>query len=233
MTFLRLLCIAVLFAASIVAADSAIASGKKYHQRINSQRDMIEGSDVLTTQTRAVDPFVRIESNLGIDLKVEVGKTQSVKITFDDNLIDFIRTESDGKTLVIETEESFSTSQNVQVLISVPQLELINSEGSGTIYIANLDSKRFRAIISGSGELVATGKVDLLEIEINGSGDVRTDEVTAREVTVSINGSGSAEVNAVEVLDAEINGSGDVLYVGKPDNVYSSVNGSGKIRKRK
>lgn len=233
MTCLRLLCAAVLLVASIVASDSAFASGKRYNQRINNHHDMIEGSDVLTTQTRTVDPFVRIESNLGVDLKVEVGKTQSVTITFDDNLIDFIRTDSDGKTLIIETEESFSTRHNVQVVISVPQLELINSEGSGTIDITNLDSKKFRAIISGSGELVATGKVDLLEIEINGSGDVHTDDVVAREVTVSINGSGTAEVSAVEVLDAEINGSGDVLYVGKPDNVYSSVNGSGKIRKRK
>lgn len=233
MIVLKLLCAALLLAAAFAASDSVLASGKKYHQRISNDHDMVEGSGVLQTQTRSVDPFVRIESNLGIDLKVEVGKTQSVTITFDDNLIDFIRTDSDGKTLIIETEESFSTRYNVQVVISVPQLELINSEGSGTIDVANLDSKKFRAIISGSGDLVATGKVDLLEIEINGSGDVHTEEVVAREVTVSINGSGTAEVSAVEVLDAEINGSGDVLYVGKPDNVYSSVNGSGKIRKRK
>ena len=64
-------------------------------------------------------------------------------------------------------------------------------------------------------------------------GDVRTDELIANEVTVVINGSGSAEVNAVEMLEGEINGSGDILYIGKPENVHSSVNGSGSIRKRK
>ncbi len=218
---------------TLLPSDSVFASGKRYYQRISNDRDAVEGSGALISQTRSTEPFQRIESNLAVDLKIEVGKAQSIAITFDDNLIDFIRTESDGRTLVIDSDESFSTRNNVKVVITVPQLDLVNSEGSGTIDIINLDSKRFRAIISGSGELTANGKADLLEIEINGSGDVRTDEVVAREVTVSINGSGSAEVNAVEVLDGEINGSGDILYVGRPDNVHSSVNGSGTIRKRK
>lgn len=233
MIALKLFAVCLVALGALLPTDSIFASGKRHYQRISNDRDVVDGSGALISQTRSTEPFQRVESNLAVDLKIEVGKAQSIAITFDDNLIDFIRTESDGRTLVIDSEESFSTRNNVKVVITVPQLDLVNSEGSGTIDIVNLDSKRFRAIISGSGELTANGKVDMLEIEINGSGDVRTDEVVAREVTVSINGSGSAEVNAVEVLDGEINGSGDILYVGKPDNVHSSVNGSGTIRKRK
>lgn len=233
MTLMKWFAVIVFTVSSLWMSENVFASGKKHYQRISGHRDMISGSGDLVTQTRSTDPFKRIESNLALELKVEVGKAQNITLTFDDNLIDLVQTRSDGTTLIIDSEESFSTNHSIQVLITVPQLDLVNSEGSGMIDIVNLDSKRFRAIISGSGELTATGKVDLLEIEINGSGDVRTDELLAREVIVSINGSGSAEVNALEALDGEINGSGDILYVGKPDNIHSSVNGSGTIRKRK
>ena len=232
MNVVKLMILAALAVVLIHVPAHIFAKNNQYH-RVHNSSSMTKGSGDLITQTRTTEAFQRIETNLGIDLKVEVGKAQSITITFDDNLIDFVRTESDGKTLTIDTDESFSTRNDVQVVITVPQLDLVNSEGSGTIDILNIDSKRFRAIISGSGELTATGKTDQLEIEINGSGDVRTDELTAREVNVVINGSGSAEVNAVETLEGEINGSGDILYIGKPDNVHSSVNGSGTIRKRK
>ncbi len=232
MILARLLVVAIISVGMVGYTQPASAKSQHY-QRTNNHRSMVKGSGDMVTQSRTTEAFQRIETNLGIDLKVEVGKEQSIAVTFDDNLIDFIRTHVDGKTLVIDSEESFSTRNNVQVVITMPSLELVNSEGSGTIDILNIDSRRFRAIISGSGELSATGKVEQLEIEINGSGDVRTDELEAREVTVVINGSGSAEVNAVESLDGEINGSGDISYIGRPDNIHSSVNGSGTIRKRK
>jgi hypothetical protein len=216
-----------------VLPASAFGKDKHYYRVNNRNSSAIKGSGELATQTRTTDPFQRIQTNLAIEMKIEVGKAQSISITFDDNLIDFIHTESDGKLLVIDTDESFSSHNSVEITITVPQLEMVESEGSGTIDIVNIDSKRFRATISGSGELTATGKVEQLEIEINGSGDVQADELLANEVFVEINGSGSAAVNAVESLDGEINGSGDIVYIGKPDSVHSSVNGSGSIRKRK
>lgn len=194
---------------------------------------MIKGSGNMKTETRTVEQFTRIETNLAVDLKIEVGKAQSISVTFDDNLIDFIRTESDGKTLTIDSDESFSSQNSLPITITVPKLDLLDFAGSGNVDIDNLNSTRFRLILSGSGEFVANGTVEQMEIEISGSGDVDASQVVAKEVTVTIDGSGSAEVNASEVLDAEINGSGDVIYDGKPPSVHSSVNGSGSIKKRR
>lgn len=233
MTILRNWVVLCLTAAILTLPAAAFGKSQTYHRVNNEHSSTVKGSGDLVTQSRTTDPFQRIQTNLAIEMKIEVGKTQSIAITFDDNLIDFIHTESDGKLLVIDSEESFSSHNSVQIVITVPQLDMVESEGSGTIDIVNIASKRFRAGISGSGTLTATGKVEQFEIEINGSGDVQADELIANEVVVEINGSGSAEVNAVESLDGEINGSGDIIYIGKPDSVHSSVNGSGSIRKRK
>ena len=66
---------------------------------------------------------------------------------------------------------------------------------------------------------------------MSGSGDLRLFDLRAREVHVSIAGSGDAKVNASERLDATVAGSGDVRYRGNPKEVAQSVNGSGSVER--
>lgn len=210
---------------------TAGAFGKSWSHNTGRHDSGIRGSGKMTTESRTVDTFNRVESNLAVTMSIVVGKPQSVELTFDDNLIDFIRTDIDGKTLVIESDESFSSESELVIKITVPSLELIRSQGSGDIDIANVDSKRFRVDLSGSGTIRVDGKSDMVDIEINGSGEVNTADLTSGDVTVTINGSGEAMVLANGELDAEINGSGNITYSGKPEAVHSSVNGSGRIKK--
>jgi len=210
---------------------TAGAFGRNWNHNTGRHDSGTRGSGKMITESRTVDAFSRVESNLAVSMSIVVGKAQSVELTFDDNLIGFIRTEVDGKTLVIESDESFSSESELVIKITVPSLELIRSHGSGDIDIANVDAKRFRVDLSGSGTIRVDGKAEMVDIEINGSGDVNTAELTSGDVTVTINGSGEAMVLANGELDAEINGSGNITYTGKPEAVHSSVNGSGRIKK--
>lgn len=210
---------------------TAGAFGKNWNHNTGRHDSGTCGSGKMTTESRTVDAFERVETNLAVAMTIVVGKSQSVELTFDDNLIDFIQTDVDGKTLVIESDESFSSESELVIKITVPSLELIRSQGSGEIDIANVDSKRFRVVLNGSGNIRVDGKSESIDIEINGSGEVNTTELTSGDVTVSINGSGEAMVLANGELDAEINGSGNITYTGKPEAVHTSVNGSGRIKK--
>ncbi len=210
---------------------TAGAFGKNWNHNTGRHDSGTRGSGKMTTESRTVDAFERVETNLAVAMTIVVGKSQSVELTFDDNLIDFIQTDVDGKTLVIESDESFSSESELVIKITVPSLELIRSQGSGEIDIANVDSKRFRVVLNGSGNIRVDGKSESIDIEINGSGEVNTTELTSGDVTVSINGSGEAMVLANGELDAEINGSGNITYTGKPEAVHTSVNGSGRIKK--
>ena len=85
--------------------------------------------------------------------------------------------------------------------------------------------------ISGSGDILAIGKVQKLIANINGSGDLMLSKLNTNHATVTINGSGDAAIWASESLKGKINGSGDIEYYGDPQNVQSKVNGSGEINK--
>ena len=65
---------------------------------------------------------------------------------------------------------------------------------------------------------------------ISGSGDLKASKLEARNVTVSIAGSGDVAVWAREALQARIAGSGDVRYYGDP-SVEKRITGSGSVKR--
>lgn len=189
----------------------------------------VRGSGDLTTKTITVDAFTKIESNGAFDILVKVGGSQSVTITFDDNLIDFIETDVRRNTLILDSKESFSSHNNCKVEITVASLEEIYIEGSGDVQVTNLSGDLFLYEVAGSGDFKAEGTVKDIEIVISGSGDVDTRDLKAQTARVEINGSGDVMIFATESIDGEINGSGDIRYYGKPASRNVRVAGSGSM----
>lgn len=192
----------------------------------------IKGSGDIVTESRDVKDFTRIKSKGSFDINIEVGKDYSLKITFDDNLIDIITTEVRGNTLYLDSEESYQAHHSCKIDITVPDLNMVSLSGSGDISITNINTDKFEYVISGSGELTASGKVNELELRISGSGDIDTRELIAKTVHATVSGSGDIKLYAEETFEGRVSGSGDIDYYGNPENVSTSVSGSGDINKR-
>lgn len=193
----------------------------------------IKGSGDVITEERDVGSFKRIESSGAADIYVTVGEKLSVKVTFDDNLIDLIETEVRGKTLKIGSRENYRSRHACKIEITVPELERVYLRGSGDVLVERLDAEIFEFKLSGSGSLVAEGSTDELELRLSGSGDIDTRDLIAQEAFVSISGSGDIRVCAEESFDGSVSGSGDIAIYGNPPDFSKSVSGSGSIRKRK
>ena len=191
-----------------------------------------KGSGDLVTETRQLDAFTSIKSTGSFDIEVTVGEPQAVSLTFDDNLIDNIKMEVRRGELRLETEGSYSSKRACKVVISVPSLEAFESTGSGDVRIDNLDAETFECRLAGSGSVYAVGKVDELDIDISGSGDVDARDLKARDVYARISGSGDIDVYATESISGRVSGSGDILYRGNPEHTSLKVSGSGTIRRR-
>ncbi|MCX6832411.1 MAG: DUF2807 domain-containing protein [candidate division Zixibacteria bacterium] len=225
--------IVVLLAFAIIAGwDVAAAAGNRRTIISFGGSNVERGSGRMVTEQRNIGSFDRIESNIGADIMVSIGATQSVSLTYDDNLIGYVTTKVRGRKLVIESSRSFSSSSDCQIKIVVPRLEEVSVGGSGKIEVVGLDADRFSVEIDGSADVVASGEVGELVIEVNGSGNVDTRDLVAGEATVEINGSGDVSVMARDYLTATVNGSGDIVYTGNPSQVVKNVEGSGRIRRR-
>lgn len=219
-----------LLAVTLFAASSTMADG---FLKWTSGKDCIKGSGKLVTEIRELGEFTKIESWGSADIIITVGKDQQVSLTFDDNLIDLIKTDVHGKTLKISSEGSFSSRRSCKVEITVPNLEQVSVAGSGDVEIFNLAGEYFEYTVSGSGDMWAEGTVDEIDIGVRGSGDIDTRELSAREATVKISGSGDVKVHATESFYGRVSGSGDIDIYGNPEHISRHVSGSGDIRKRR
>jgi hypothetical protein len=134
------------------------------------------------------------------------------------------------KTLRVDTVKStIDGSGDIAIDAVVAKSVEGKISGSGDITFASVKCDKLKAAIDGSGDFAAAGIADVTDIRIHGSGDVRTKGLLAREVTVSIQSSGGAEVNATQKLTASVSGSGEVRYVGTPKDISKNVQGSGSI----
>lgn len=191
-----------------------------------------KGSGNMVTETRELEAFTSVEASGSFDIEITVGKEQSVSLTFDDNLMDNIRSEVRHGRLILDTEGSYSSKKACVVAITVPSLESFESTGSGDARIDFINSESFECRLSGSGSIYALGKVDELDLEIAGSGDINAKELKARDVYAKISGSGDIDVYAEESISGRVSGSGDIFYYGDPKHTSLKVSGSGTIRRR-
>lgn len=171
----------------------------------------VKGSGDVVTEKRDIDNFKKIKSKGSFDIIVTVGKDPSLKITFDDNLIEYIDTDVRGRTLHIDSDASFRTRSNCLIEITVPELEYVKLSGSGDIEVNELSGEYFEFDLSGSGALTAEGEIEELELRISGSGDIDTRDLKAKEVYARISGSGDIKVYAIEDFEGKVSAAAAVF----------------------
>jgi hypothetical protein len=194
--------------------------------------DSVSGSGKAVTDTRSVSGFSSVEMSGSGELQIEQTGTESLAISADDNLLQYLTSDvRDGQLRLGMKNGSFSTSTPVVYKLTVKNLNGIALSGSGSIIGKALATGSMKIELSGSGEITTAGSTDHMEVVISGSGSVHGEAFRSKDARVEIDGSGSATVAASERLDVNINGSGNVEYIGDP-MVRTSNHGSGTVSRR-
>lgn len=204
-------------------------------------------------QVRDVPSFNKIDLRIAGDVFIKQESTQKLEVSAPDNVINDLITEVSGNTLVIKFNKWKVNYKNVEIYISVAELEGLDVSGSGSIVaqnkittdeidfevsgsgkikIENLAANDIEADISGSGKISLEGdkEANSFDFEISGSGDINTSDLPVKNIEGEISGSGKANVHCTEKLEIDISGSGRVYYKGKPI-VNADISGSGSVKR--
>ena len=215
----------------------------------------VAGSGVVETETRQLSEFNSIDFEYPAEIIIQQGKSESITITAEDNLLPQLGTEVRNGTLVFKTNEKewskrVNPSERILVSITVVELSEIDFSTAGTLQIESLITDSLDMTISGAGEITITdleagifefrlsgagsievdGVVEKLEMRISGMGNFDGAELQSQDADVRISGAGSATVWVENQLDANISGAGAIDYYGSPE-VSKSVSGAGSINK--
>ncbi len=194
-------------------------------------RTSLRGSGVEIHDTRAVNDFERVRVSGGVDIELRRAEFASVEVVGDDNLVERVSVRVDDGTLVVELDDDYIYhDSSLTVLASTPRLAMLTIDGSSRALVEEFDGPLLELSINGSGDVRAAGNVESLVAAIRGSGDMDLEDLTARNASVRISGSGEVEVYAEERLDVVISGSGDVRYHGSP-RTSVEISGSGSFER--
>ena len=206
------------------------------------RRDGTEAADVTRTLDWTGGRSLTID--LSADVSYVQGATPGVTVTGPAELVERVRlidgrlgwSEPDGlhhERVIFGRRQGgrgiWVQSEEVKIVVTAPNVDSFNLEGSGRLTIRDYDQDTLEIDISGSGEVVAAGKVRALELDISGSGDAELASLETTDANVAIAGSGDAVVAPTGRADISISGSGDVQLTTRPATVNQTISGSGEV----
>jgi hypothetical protein len=183
-------------------------------------------------QKRDLPAFDAISSKGAINMIVQVGQAQSVRVTGDDKFIGQVAMKVVGGELVvtIDNEKNVRFKKDSKILVTLPALKAFRVEGAGLAELNNISGDRMDIQFEGAGRLVANGKVKMLKLNAQGVGEIDTKALLAQHANVNFEGIGRVKVYASERLDATVEGMGSLNYYGNPKTVNKTAEGIGRVK---
>lgn len=221
----------------------------------NAQSGKINGNGKVVTETRTTAEYDGIKISGFYDVDLVAGKEGKIIIKGEENILAAIVVEVEDNTLKIHNKNNTnlrpSMGKKVQLTIPFDKISELALAGSGDIQTKNtinsdkflaklsgsgnfnlaVDSNSLELNLSGSGNVRLKGTADNFTTKLSGSGDIDAADLKSKNVDVNVSGSGNSRVNCNGSLTARVSGSGDIKYSGNPEKRDVKVSGSGNISK--
>jgi len=192
----------------------------------------VNGSGVVKTEKRSLAQYTALDVNCPASLEVRLQERETFEISGDDNLIPLITTEVKNNTLYIRSTKEIAPREKLRITLSNPDLASFSFRGAGDANLSNIKNDRIEIVLSGAGELTASGETKEASITLSGAGSVDAKNLLAAKAKADSTGVGSLDIYATEQLEAKASGVGEINYYGNPKVVKKNASGIGSINQR-
>lgn len=175
----------------------------------------LKGNGIEETEIRRTGGFINVENTTSVDVIYKKADTSGVIISGDENLIEYIVTETYDNTLEIKFRNEgihLAFKERPLITITSPKIE--------------------KAILSGSGSFFADEMSgNTVTLKMSGSGDISVENITSVNLMVIISGSGNSSIQESQNTSSDlfISGSGEVSISGNSTNCNIKITGSGEV----
>lgn len=237
--FLRTLAVIMAAALLVCTASSCI--------RITG----IMGSGNVVTQERSVSGFDKVAISSGMNLYLEQGSKEYLKVEAEDNIIRNIITEVKNGKLVIKYKNligGISAKEPVNVYLTVINLKELDASSGAVIGSKEINTDSLKIVISSGaeGEMVVkansckvnlssgstlklSGTAETQEANLSSGVEYRAADLISRNAKIIVSSGASAKVSVSDNLDVSISSGGSVEYSGTPA-IVSNISSGGSIK---
>lgn len=185
------------------------------------------------SQTRSVPAFHAINVEGVIEVEATIGKSTSVRVSGDPDLLDKITTTVKDGALVIDTQRGLKLgNRRLSATVTAPDLTSLALHGTGGLSVSGIANDSLAITVPGTGAVSVSGSTGSLRVVVDGTGALALKDLAAKTATVELNGTGQVKVRASQLLEAKITGTGAIEVHGNPARIKKSVTGTGSIQVR-
>ncbi len=192
----------------------------------------IKGSGNIATDERSVSGYTSISFSGAGKLNITEKTTELLKITTDNNLMEYIETTVQNGVLIIEFRDGVSLEPSDTIIFDLAVIELngILFSGAGSIQANAFDvsSGTFDLSVSGGAECVIDGQVDHQNIIVSGTCTYDASDFESKTAYVDISGVGDLTLWVSDTINGSISGVGNVYYYDSPVTKID-ITGLGKV----
>jgi hypothetical protein len=225
------LLVAAVVVATVLAAAFFLGAWHPFGQ--------VVGSENLVTQEKFFKDFSVVEVGSGFDVEIHQSSAYSIKITADDNVIDYVEVfkTSDGLTIRLRLGYSYQ-SVTLRGKITMPELHELELSGGTHGTVGGFSSSHeFVAELSGgshlSGDYTTSGDAQFtlsggshlsdldgaandLRISASSGSHLDLSDFPVHDASVSLSGGSHGTINLDGRLDADLSGGSHLFYMGDP-----------------
>ncbi len=209
----------------------------------------VRGTGPSVDRTINVSDFQGIDVSSGIDVILVQGNSESLILTAQENLFEYITATVENGTLKIYSRNNIRPTRPMKARITFKNISNLRVRGGGDTYSETplnvdaldisisgggdfssvINSETLKFNISGGGDAEIGGKTDDYNISVSGGGDLKS-KVNAENTSCRLVGGGDLylrnETQASEA-DIEISGGGDADIKMSAEKLKCSVSGGG------
>jgi hypothetical protein len=209
----------------------------------------VRGTGMPVDKNYNVSDFRGIDVSGGFDVTLVQGSNESVTLTAQENLFDYITVKVDNGTLKIYTRNNLMVTRQLKARITFKDIDNLKVSGGGDVnsetpvnvetldvyvsgggdFSSEINSEELKCHISGGGDAEIGGKTKVYNLDISGGGNLKS-EVNASVISCRIAGGGDLYLlneDKTSDADIDINGGGNMDVKINAEMLKCSVTGGG------
>ena len=186
-----------------------------------------KGDATATSRDFAWDGDDSVEIDIPADVHYQPGPGRKVTVRGEPETLRHVQV-NDG-TIEFDCDWKGGNAGMLDVTLPGRDMRSFAINGSGHLFIENIQQDQLRIGIHGSGDVRGNGQAERLDLTIAGSGNADFGQLSVKRLRVVIAGSGNADAAPQEDADVVIAGSGEVHLHRQPKHLSQKVVGSGRV----
>ena len=212
----------------------------------------IKGNGKVVEEKRKAGKFDEIKVSRGMNVYISQGDETKIVVKADENLLDLIETEVEGRVLKVTTNQNIRRATSKKVFITVPKLESIRSAAGSNVFSETVIECENMEVHSSAGSNI---KLELTAKDLNVSASAGSNiklEGTAKSFIVKASAGANIKAEGLKTNDCEVRVSsgsniwitvkgdfeahassgGNIFYYGNPDHLNVENSSGGNIIKK-